>query len=302
MVMAKTVAIIGAGPAGMAAALQLHRFGINALLFDQKNSKSLLKNAWCVENYLGCYPGRAGVKLLRSFRMHLTKNKVKIIRNKVENLDFDVKTHLFKIKTAKRIYSSGYVIVASGTKPRLLIQKPTATANMRLRLLYEVFPLLNKRNKTVVIIGAGDAAFDNALNLAKYNQVIICNRTKHINALPLLANKTIKHRNITYFQEHELRGIAVTRKKVSMVFTNRNKNVYIEADYLLVAIGRLPQKDFYTNKFQAIAPRLIKIGKLFLAGDVKNDFCRQVAIAVGDGINIAMYIFHKLTQHDFKNY
>ena len=50
----KSVAVVGAGPAGMAAALQLQRFGIEAVLFEaQSKTGSPLKNAWLVENYLG---------------------------------------------------------------------------------------------------------------------------------------------------------------------------------------------------------------------------------------------------------
>ncbi len=290
--MEKTVAIIGAGPAGMAAALQLRRFGIKILLFEQKESKSLLKNAWCVENHLGCYPGKTGIKLLCDFHKHLARNKVKTIRSKVELLDYNGKTQLFRIKAAKKTYISDYAVVASGTKPKLLLQNPPAAISNH--LFYEVFPLLKKRNKTILIIGAGDAAFDNALNLAKHNRVIILNRSKYIDSLPLLVNKAMKNPNISYFEEHEIYGIVPTTadKKISVMFTKRRKKVYIEADYLLVAIGRLPQKDFYTGKLWTAEKRLIKEGRLFLVGDAKNDLYRQVAIAIGDGIRVAMHIFH----------
>lgn len=294
MVLTKPVAIIGAGPAGMAVTLQLQRFGIGVLLFEQNPQNSLLKNAWCVENYLGCYPGKTGIKLLHDFQTHLTKNKINTIKTEVQSLGYDTQKQLFKIKTAKTTYTANYVIVASGTKPKLLPQNLGVTTSKR--VFYNVFPLLKKRNETILIIGAGDVAFDNALNLAKYNRVIICNRAKTIQALPLLVNKAIKNPRISYFHDYKLHNITTTswQKKMLVIFTNRRKKAYIEADYLLVAIGRLPQKNFYTGKLQALEKRLIKKHKLFLVGDVKNNLYRQVAIAVGDGIKTAMYIFHNL--------
>ena len=294
----KTVAIIGAGPAGMAAALQLHRFGINTLLFEQPNQNSLLKNAWRVENYLGVYPGKSGIDLLKQFQINLVKSKIKKINAKVEELNYSFKTKGFEIKTIGKVYYVDYVIVASGTKPKLLIKNPSAAISSK--LFYDVFPLLKSRKKNILIIGAGDAAFDYALNLAKYNKVIICNRAKHSNALSFLINRALKHRNITYFQDYKISDVfpVTAKKKLGCIFANQQKHVYIEADYVLIAVGRLPQKDFYMSKLHMIEKRLIREERLFLAGDVKNNIYRQVAIAVGDGVKVAMQIFHRLIKYE----
>ncbi len=285
------VAIIGAGPAGMAAAMQLQRFDIKALLFEQGEAGSLLKNAWSVENYLGVPAGKAGLDLLQLFRQHLKKSKVNLVKAQVTSLDYDSKLHLFKIKTSAKIYFADRAIVATGTKPKVLPLIKNHQEAIKPYLFYEVFPLLRLRNKTIVIIGAGDAAFDNALNLAKHNKVMICNRSKCSAALPLLTNQALKHKNIAYYQEYALKEVGFgIHKKLNCVFTNKKRRVCVEADYILAAIGRIPQKDFYTDRLKLSEKRLIKSGKLFLAGDVKNSKYRQVAIATGDGIVAAMRI------------
>lgn len=292
----KNVAIIGAGPAGMAAALQLQRFGIETVLFEaQGKTGSLLKNAWRVENYLGMYPGKSGANLLQMFRKNLALNKIKMLNTKVESLDYGVKSRLFKIKTRGKNYSANYAIVATGTKPKTFPLIKNAEVSIRPYLFYEVFPILKKRHKTIVVIGAGDAAFDNALNLAEYNKVIICNRSKSSSALPLLIAKASKHANITYYQDCKLHSISLgVSKNLNCVFTRQKKRIAMDADYLIAATGRVPQKDFYIDKLKLLERQLIKSGKLFLIGDVKNNIYRQVAIAVGDGILAAMCIFNGL--------
>ena len=134
--MKKQVAIIGAGPAGMSAALQLHRFGIKTILFEQSQTGSLLKNAWCVENYLGVCPGMSGVNLLQMFRKVLTKNKIEIINSKVELLDYNSRSHLFEINADNKKYLANYAIIAAGTKPKILPLIKNARTDIKSYLFY----------------------------------------------------------------------------------------------------------------------------------------------------------------------
>jgi thioredoxin reductase (NADPH) len=294
-VMIKRVAIIGGGPAGMAAALQLHRFGIEAILFDQSQAGSLLKNAWRIENYLGIYPGKSGIDLLQMFRQTLAKNKAKIVDAKVESLDYNFRFKLFKIKTCNKEYLVDYAIVASGTSHKTLPLIEKSKTELGSCLFYDVFPLLKKRHKTIIIVGAGDVAFDNALNLAKYNKVIVCNRSNNNDALPMLVAQVLKHANIAYCTNFKLRSVGSgTPKNLDCTFVSMQKHICLNADYLIATIGRMPQKDFYTDKLKLSERQLIRSSKLFLVGDVKNNIYRQVAIAVGDGILAAMRIFNEL--------
>lgn len=294
------VAIIGAGPAGMAAALQLQRFGIETILLGADLPGSLLKNAWLVENYLGITPGMSGQDLLRVFQQHLKQNKITVINTAVKILDYAVTEQLFTIKTATKNYEADYVVVATGTKPKVLPLMTTVQDARKKYVFSEVFPLLKKRKRTIVIIGAGDAAFDNALNLAKYNKVIICGRGKNLSALPLLVQQAVKNQHITCYQDHELHSIlAGSQKNLTCKFVNKESQMSLDTDYLLIAIGRTPQKDFYTDRLQSWEKQLLKCHKLFLAGDIKNAIYRQVAIAVSDGIVAAMQIFYAFQGRKF---
>jgi thioredoxin reductase len=324
------VAIIGAGPAGMAAALQLKRYNIEALLFEKdKKTGSLLKNAWQVENYLGFPKAKSGPELLRNFQRHLAQYDIHPIIEDVKIVDYH---NEFFIKTNNKNYSAEYLVIASGTKPKEVplqsdfcshprengdpesrgeVASPLLDSRVRgndvLRgndffsgndsyrgqVYYEIFPLLKEHNKIIAIIGAGDTACDYALNLAANNQVFLINRIKKIKALPLLIDKVQQNQNIIYKENHALQRVAKgSEKNFLLTFTN---GFIVEADLLLAAIGRIPQKDFYAANLIENENQLISTGYLHLAGDVKNDIYRQTSIAVADGVYVAMKIYKHIT-------
>ena len=293
------VAIIGAGPAGMAAALQLKRYGIDTLLFEKNQTDSLLKNAWQVENYLGFPKAKSGPQLLKIFHKHLKEHDIEPIPEQVQQLDYQ--KNKFTIKTHKTLYNAKYVIVASGTKPKPVSVGATGGSPGKTGgspahespIFYEVFPLLKQRNKIIVIIGAGDAAFDFALNLAANNQIFLINRIKKIKALPILIDKVQQNKNITYKENHALQKVSQgTERDLLLNFSN---GFIVEADFLLAAIGRIPQKYFYSENLLNQENQLLTTGYLHLAGDVKNAIYRQTSIAVADGVYAAMQIYNHIT-------
>ena len=129
------------------------------------------------------------------------KNKIKL---GIKKIDFTVKKigycfgrKKFNLKTDQKNYYTDYLIVASGTKPKLLYKNPPQ--QIKPYLFYEAFPLLKKRNNKIVIIGAGDISFDYALSLSKNNQVIICNKTENINASSFLMREVKRNKSISYY-------------------------------------------------------------------------------------------------------
>ncbi|MDL1957318.1 MAG: NAD(P)/FAD-dependent oxidoreductase [Candidatus Desulfofervidus auxilii] len=282
------VAIIGGGPASIATAIQLKRYKIDPLLFEQKELGGLLKNAYKVENYLGFPKGISGLKLVKLFKKHLKAYNVKVIFEKVILLDY--KENYFLIRTSKNEYFSEIAVIASGTKPKTLniIENREELKN---KIFYEIYPILNIKNKHIVVIGAGDAAFDYALSLSKNNKILILNRGKRIKALPLLVERAMNNPSIKYCENSFIKKINKKGEKILIDFIKNGEITSIEVDYIVVAIGRVPQKDFYSLNLIKMEEELLSKGLLYLVGDVKNDIYRQTAIAIGDGIYTAMKIY-----------
>ncbi len=288
------VAIIGAGPAGLAAALQLHRYGIGVQIFEQARPGGLLWNANWVENYPGFPRGISGPNLSKIFLEQATLGGVQITPQNVMSLEWD--GDCFQITTNGGICRARAVIVASGTKPRLLTDFPIPSL-LTERIFYEIVPLLSLREKRCVIVGAGDAAFDYALNLGKQNQVIILNRGEQVNCLPLLWERASACTNITYHPGAAIANVIANPEGGIIVECSSPKGpLNILADYMVGAIGRVPQLDFVSASVLERSSEFENKGILHFVGDVKNGIYRQTSIAIGDGIRAAMCLHQVLKE------
>jgi len=277
------IIIIGAGPAGMACALQLKRYNIDALLIEANKPGGLLHNANKVENYLG-FQGIKGTDLIKHFTTHLQQNDIKITQDLVRSVrhpatqsvdrgiqknreltldpavkprDDEVQKN-FEIQGTNQTYYCEKLILATGTIPK-------KTDMIDERIFYEP---IDVKNKNIVIVGAGDAAFDYAINMAQHNQVIILNRGIEIKALPVLQKIVAENSKINYIENARIDDYAD------------------KADFIIFAIGRIPNKP----EMVVDEEELIKQQKLFLIGDIKNGIYRQTSLAVADGIKAAMEI------------
>jgi thioredoxin reductase len=290
------VIIIGAGPGGLATALQLKRYGINPLVFEQEQIGGLLHNANLVENYPGFPGGIPGPELVQLFKDQAQDLLTTIAHARVEELNY--LENKFRVTTAKQVYQSRTVVIATGTKPRQFsdINIPVDLQN---RVYYEVYPLLDLHGKRIAITGAGDAAFDYALNLGESNDILILNRGEQISCLPLLWERARKSPRIQYFQNTRISQLSTTpdKKMVLECSTPIGHNI-LKVDFLIGAIGRDPQLDIVSGQFVEKAIQLESSGDLYYVGDVVNGLYRQTAIAVGDGILTAMKIYGRLKEKD----
>lgn len=282
------VIIIGAGPAGIATAIQLKRYGIDPLLFEKNEIGGLLINANLVENYPGFPNGISGSELVELFKKHLNNNFIKIIFEEVIGVEF--KEKLFRITTSKETFYSKIVVIATGTKPKEFADFKIPE-QVKDKIFYEISPILGVKGKTIVVVGAGDSAFDYALNLEKNNEVVILNRGKTTKCLPVLWERAKKSSKIKYLENTKIFNI-IENSKDELLFELRGEEglLKIFANYVIFALGREPQLDFLSENLEKIKKKLVKKELLFFIGDVKNSYFRQTAIAVGDGIMTAMKI------------
>lgn len=287
----ENVIIIGAGPAGVAAGVQLKRYGLDPIIFEKERVGGLLKNANLVENYPGFAEGISGPDLVERISAHANALALRIRFEKVCELDRDDAG--FRVVTTAGAFQARVVVVASGTRPIEFVgcQIPQ---ELKDRVFYEVFPIRQTAGKTVAILGAGDAAYDYALNLADKNDLIILNRNDQIKALPLLVERANACSRIRYMENIQFLGITPGGgDSFRLQYESAGKHQWLETDYLIFAIGREPELDFVAAGLKSVAG---ETDGLYFCGDVVNGQFRQTAIAVGDGIRVAMTIYQQLEE------
>jgi thioredoxin reductase len=286
MVVNEAVIIMGGGPAGTSCAIQLKRYGIHALLIEKDRIGGLLNNAWRLDNYPGYPEGISGVDLAGKIEQHLKRFEIRYQRSEIRSVKYA--KGVFALHTENNNFTSKHLVLATGTRPREVF--PGLSPEVRRKVFYEVFPLRGVKGKKIAIIGAGDAAFDYAMSLAEHNQVDIFNRSSVIKCIPALRDISKTQQRISYHENMELIALDEDSGGVLLNFSGPQKPAGYSADYIIFATGREPNLSMLSPDLIKALDKLESEGVLYCAGDVKNGMMRQVSVAIGDGIKVAMAI------------
>jgi len=287
------VAIIGCGPAGLSAAIQLRRLGERPLVFEATRVGGLLVNAHLVENYPGFPKGISGPALASRMEEHLRNHEPDILLEEVTRLDRDEGFH---ISTRKRDVRARIVLLASGTKSRMP-ENLIIADEVPDRVFSEVNPIRDVQDKHIVIVGSGDAAFDYAINLSGKNKVSIVNRGHETKCLPVLRDRAAGIGSIEYHGETTPAHLEqLENDSIGIRCNTPRGSITVNADIVLFAVGREPGLDFVTGRLAARIEGLKHEGLLHSIGDVGRGMMRQTAIAAGDGLRAAMEAHRKLME------
>ncbi len=294
MIREEEIAIIGAGPAGAAAAVQLRRMGRDPLVFEKGRPGGLLRSANLVENYPGFPAGIEGRELAELIGKHMERFRVRLLREEVISMDY--RGGRFVLKSYSGIRRAGAVILAAGTVPAK--DHGIEVCGEAAELAF-YNPDSIREGSDTVIIGAGDAAFDYALNLAPRGRVLILGRSKTPRALRVLVERAEENESIHYFSNVEVSGIEEEEGELILRLKDPSGVKFpepfdagipgaVRAGNALFATGRCPATGFMSGRLIELSKNLEKEGKLFFAGDVRGGSCRQAAVAAGDGLRAAM--------------
>ncbi len=296
--------IIGAGPAGLSAAIYASRANLSVLLIEAEVNGGKLSKTHVIENYPGI-ASISGIELADQLTKHGQQFGARLISGNVVKVETgDPKQVVLADKT---VLSCRAVIVATGTKERML-DLPRADEFTGRGISYcAVCDGFFYRNKEVIVIGGGNSALEEALYLASLaKKVTIIIRRDVFRAEAGIADKVEANEKIGIIRKHVPEELCIgddriTGLKIRNVETGEIRTVpcsgifpYIGADpcteFLDPAI--LDEKGYVITDENMATP----IPGIYAAGDCIRKQLRQVVTACSDGALAANSVIGLLKQ------
>ena len=292
--------IIGAGPAGITAAVYAARKKIDTLVVT-KDIGGQAALSGDIQNYTG-YQFISGPELAEKFEEHMRKFNFDIRENE-EVTKLDAKQNNFLIKTDKNGYRAKAVIVASGKKSRELgVSGEKKFKNKGLVYCATCdAPLFS--GDDVAVIGGGNSALDAALQLMKIaNHVYVINITDHLIGDEIMQEKIKKSKKVTILNNSQVIEILGDDFVNAIKIEKDKKEETLAVQGIFVEIGLTPNSNFAVDlnktksgEIKVNNKNITNIPGIFAAGDVTDVFEKQIIIAAGEGAKAALSVFHYLS-------
>ena len=293
--------IIGAGPCGITASVYAARKRINFLLISSDIGGQA---AWSgdIENYTG-YQFITGPELAKKLEEHIKQYNIPIKEGEtVTNILSD--NRFFTVETDQSSYTAKAVIIASGKRSRELnIPGETEFKNKGVSYCATCDgPLFAQ--KDIAIIGAGNSAFEAAIQLEKIaNKIFLINLTSNPIADKILQEKASLNKKLTIFNEAKPIEISGEKFVSSIKINHQGREKILPVSGIFVEIGLIPNTNFSKNTKKNDRSEIIvdshnqtNIPGIFAAGDVTDVKEKQIIIAAGEGAKATLSVFDYLTR------
>ncbi len=283
--------IIGAGPAGMNAALYLKRAGIDVVLIEKEVPGGEMLKTNKIENYLG-FESIDGGELALKMSKQIKDLGIKIMKDKVLNV---TKSDKFIVEMEKEKIEADYVIVATGRTPRKLGLRGEDVLTGKGISYCAVCDGAFYRGKEVAVIGGGDAALTEALYLADLCAKVYVVVRRDLRASEVLQSRVKAKENIIV-----LKNVNVSKldfdERLSSIILDDGKTLPVSG--MFIAIGGMPQLNFLDDLDVMMKNGYIvtndkmesSVKGLYAAGDVRYKDYYQIVTAVSDGAVAALSI------------
>ncbi|MDI6824795.1 MAG: thioredoxin-disulfide reductase [Bacillota bacterium] len=291
------VVVLGAGPAGLTAAIYAGRARLDTVVIDHGVPGGQVATTDMVENYPGFPQGVSGAELAGLMNEQAERFGARIEMAEAEGLARE--GDVWRVDTSEGPYRARAVIVATGTRPRELGVPGEKEFRGRGISYCATCDGAFFRDKPVVVVGGGDSAVTEAEFLTRFaSHVTIVHRRDQLRAARSLQERVLDNPKISvrwnavvtsFLGEDRLQRVRLRDVKAGT-------ESEVEAEGAFIYVGLLPNTSFlngvvpldeggYLVTDEAMA---LPVPGLFAAGDVRRKRLRQVATAVGDGAVAAM--------------
>jgi len=296
------VVIIGGGPAGLTAGLYTSRAGLKSLLVERGMFGGQIVNAPLVENYPGFPEGISGSELGLLMHQQATKYGLETVTAEVTGVEVG---QPYKIVTTEGNFEAEVIIIAAGSEYHKL-GVPGEEMLLGQGVSYcATCDGFFFRGREVAVVGGGDAAITDALELAQHaSKVYVIHRRDQLRAGQVLQQRALAEPKIEFIWNtvvEEIMGEQVVKAlKLRNVKTRQLST--LEVAGVFVAVGLKPNSQPFADIVELsetghiITDELMatSVPGIFAAGDIRGKSARQIASAVGDGATAALSAFSYL--------
>ena len=288
------LAILGAGPAGICAAIYATRAKLNIIWLDKKFVQGgQIVDTYEVDNYPGL-PGITGLDLGEAMAGHAAKLGIKPQRETVRSIEAEQGIKV--IRTKKNEYRARAVIIACGATHRHLgIPGEEELSGMGVSYCATCDAAFFQ-DRTVVVVGGGNVAVEDAILLSRTcKKVYLVHRRDELRAEKILQESLFACKNVELIWDSIPLSIEGTDKVEALKIRNKKtqEESFIETDGVFIAVGIVPGTEKFKDLVKLDEAGYIVAGEdgitsepgIFAAGDIRTKNLRQVVTAVADGAN-----------------
>ncbi len=285
------VIIIGAGIAGMTAAIYLKRYNLDVLILEQNIPGGQISKASIIENY-------PGIKKIdgTTFSMNLLEQisdlKIDINYEKVIKIETEkIKT----VKTENQKYYTKNIIIATGRRPKSLNIGEEKYIGKGISYCATCDGMFYK-NKDVIVVGGGNSALEESLYLSDIcNKVTILNRSDKLKADEILIDKINKRSNIEILLNSNIKKI---NGKEFIESIELMDNKILNCNAIFIYIGLIPNTEIFDVKKEngyiiVDKEQMTNINNIYAVGDVVKKDLYQLITAASEGAIAANNIKRK---------
>lgn len=289
------VAIIGAGAAGLTAAIYCGRARLKTIVFEKALPGGLATYTNEIENFPGFPEAISGTNLMKLFEKQAKKFGAEIKLTAIKSADLTGAEKL--ISTFRTEYAVKAVIIASGGKPRLTGAKGEA------EFLYDkgisfcaTCDAAYYTDKTVMVVGSGDAAIEEAMFLTKFAkkvQISVIHNEGVVDANEIAKEHALANPKLEFIWNTMVDEFKGTERLEQVVLKNvkTGELLPVDVDGCFLFIGYLPDTEIFKGQVELNSRGYVLANEnmetnlegVFAVGDVRDKLLRQVATAVGDG-------------------
>ena len=293
----KEVIILGAGPAGLAAALYAARADLKPLVFTGTQIGGQAAITHTIENYPGFPDGVGGSELSDLFQKNAERFGAELVYDQATAVDLSKRP--FSVETYGTIYQAKTLILATGASPNELGIPGEKEFRGRGVSYCGTCDGWFFKDKKVVVVGGGDSALEEGLFLTRYaSSVTIIHRRDELRAGAILQKRAFDHPKISFVWNSTVKEIKGKDGVEAVLIENvkTGEQSEIATDGIFIFIGHTPNSEMFKSQLKMSDEGYVvadvrmhtSVEGVFAAGEISDPHFRQVITSAGMGAAAAI--------------